>query len=191
MRELSSHVMPFTGVLHSGGMNVMTKRWIYALIVASIIVVGAVAGPVMAAAQGTGGVSAPAADNQGTAAGPEGANGAAGTVYSNYVVGNYHQFYAYTMPTDTTPTQVCTVPSGYKLKIDDVIIGFYSSSGYTQATMFRGVGGNSYFSAMVLPAYGRFEHSYQNLVLNGGESLKVRTNYGNAPTYWTITAHWV
>ena len=191
---LSSIVMPFTEVL-PGGLKVMTKRWMYALMVATIIVVGAIAGPVMAATQGTTAVPAPA-DNQGTTSGtaPEtGINGiiSAGYIFTSTITPPNFEWMVWTSPSDATSTLVYTVPSGYKLKIDDVTISYFGSTGYTAALMNRGVGGNAYFSDIVLTPYSHFEHSYQNLVLNGGESLKVKSTYGNNGCYWTITAHWV
>ena len=122
------------------------KKMEYALIVAVTIVVGANAGPVMAASPGTTGVSAPApADIQATtAAGPvpdTGANGAAaGYIVSSSVTPPRFEWYVATYPADTASTLVYTVPSGYKLQIDDVLINYFGASGVTYAYLYRGTG---------------------------------------------------
>ena len=161
--------------------------------VATIIVVGAIAGPVMAAT-GTTAVPAPATPAS-AVMGPEaGTNGIspAGVIISSSVTPPNFEWFVTTNNADTTPTLVYTVPSGYKLKIDDVTIS-YGGTGFTYAYMFRGGAGTTYFSGIILPTLGTFEHSYQNLVINGGESLRVRTfgTTSSINTLWTITAHWV
>lgn len=189
MRTLLFIVMPFTEVLQ-GGLKVMTKRWIYALMVAAIIMVGAIVGPVLAATPGITGAPAPAADPV-TVAGPNGMPDVGGTVYPFYTYPNF-QWMVYTYSADTTATLVYTVPTGYKFQVDDVIITYYGTTGYSGAWMYRGTTGANPVLATIVYPNAPFEHSFNNLVLNGGEQLKVR-NYvtSSIPTIWTITGHWV
>ena len=178
----------------------MTKRWIYALMVAAIIMVGAIAGPVMAAAQGTAVAPAPAAVNQETAAGPAanagttsiaGTSSIAAVISTSYTVPRFH-WYVSTVSTETSGVVVYTVPSGYKLQIDDIVISNFASTAPAYNYLYRGVGGNTLSSGVALPGLGHFEQGYQNLVLNGGETLRVKSIGGTTQGIaWTITAHWV
>jgi hypothetical protein len=162
----------------------MVKRWIYAFLVIAIILVGALAGPVLAAPQETNRVSTSAL----------GTSYATNTIYSMNTPPRFEWYILSTYPSDTAPTLVYTVPSGHKLQIDDVIMDYWGTSGVTAAFMFRGIEGKTLFTAISLPAYGHFDHSYQNLVLDSGEILTVRSvdsNGASGGTGWTITGHWV
>jgi hypothetical protein len=166
----------------------MAKTWIYVLMIVAIFGMIVVIGSVATADKGT--VADPA-----RLPGTSGSDSISttGYVYPNYATPPNFQWLAYTYGTDTTFTTIYTVPSGYRLQIDDVWISFRGSSGYSENYIYRGPSSTYNFLASIqLGPKDHAEIAAKNVILNSGESLRIRSYYsGSSVTMWTITGHWV
>jgi hypothetical protein len=165
----------------------MDKKWVYALMLFAAIGMIVAAGSVAAAEHGA------AATSAGDAAAGVASGGASPS--SSIHSGNYppnFEWYVVTSSADATSTLVYTVPSGYRFQIDDVSISYVGNTGSSGISMYRGPTGNNQFLFTNLNPYSHYEHSFQNLILNSGEQLSVRSWYsGTVSTAWTITGHWI
>jgi hypothetical protein len=167
----------------------MTKRWIYALMVAAIIVVGAIAGPVLAVSQGTIGAPEEASSIVNQASGAGVSQGV--SIYPGPNTPPNFEWYIVTYATNPSHTVVYKVPAGSRFQLDDVSMSYSGQTGFSQATMYRGIPGNPIYLLYVnLGVHDHYEHSFKNIVLNGGEQLEIKS-WDNSNIAWTISGHLV